>query len=529
MNKRISLVSVATIVLICFIATAGSSPAAAQDKNDAATLRRELEELKKEHSARIEKLEERLRELESESAAIGSGEEEDRSIALDAVKKAEKDREATEKSGDIHHKVVFPPPETYPPYLTRGFEFHGYLRSGYGINGNGGRQVYFKAPGAGAKYRLGNETETYGELALINNFIAKPEDPFWKVQIRASVWSPEDKNDDTTDSDGHFKLGLRETFIEAGNFDWSPTMKFWAGNRFYRRHDIHIIDFYWLDMSGYGGGVEDIPLFGDTKLAIAYLGGSIDDYEFSDVGRVAKNTADIRLYDIPLPLGTGMVCIAPSTLKGGNYTEEGAEHNYPSASGYGLTFAHKHNFSDGGYNQVNVQYGHGTGSQFTPTVQDPTPGLREAWTFRAAETLLINSWESFGLMATTLFQMESNGAAEGDKITWYSIGARPIYNFTEHLGLALEAGLDYVKNETLPDAEGNPAKGVLGKITLAPELRINAEFLGRPVLRLYFTYAAWSKDFKGYVGGLDDMSPGDNPYQDDTQGCAVGIQGEAWW
>jgi maltoporin len=34
------------------------------------------------------------------------------------------------------------------------FEFHGYLRSGYGLNSEGGQQVAFQAPGTEAKYRL---------------------------------------------------------------------------------------------------------------------------------------------------------------------------------------------------------------------------------------------------------------------------------------------------------------------------------------------------------------------------------------
>jgi maltoporin len=40
------------------------------------------------------------------------------------------------------------------------FEFHGYFRSGFGLNSHGGQQVAFEAPGAQAKYRLGNETES---------------------------------------------------------------------------------------------------------------------------------------------------------------------------------------------------------------------------------------------------------------------------------------------------------------------------------------------------------------------------------
>jgi len=510
------------ILAVLAVGAAGIIPAAAEDGGERAALREELDRLRKEQREKIDALEERLRALEL-------AEREDRRRLEEARSEAEAARANATRAGDSRLRVVFPPPDSYPDYLTRGLEFHGYLRSGYGINGKGGRQVYFQAPGAGAKYRLGNETETYGELALVNNFVSDPAAPSWKVQARLSVWTPENLNDDETDSSGDFKLGLRETFIEAGNFPWSPGMKFWAGNRFYRRHDIHIIDFYWLDMSGYGGGVEDIPLGGTVKLASAYLGGSLDDYEFPRTGRIAKNTLDLRLYDIPLPLGRGMVCLASSTLKGGSYTSDGAEHRYPSASGYGLTFAHTRDLAGGGYNQVSLQYGRGTGSQFTPAVQDPGEHLRDTWTFRATETLLLNTLDPLAVMATALFQLESDGSPENDRTAWCSIGGRPVLGLGGGFALALEAGLDYVRDETALTAEGNTSEGFLGKLTLAPELRINNEFLGRPVLRLYCTWARWSKDFKGRVGMLDEMNPEDNPYRDSTEGFAAGIQGEAWW
>src|ERR1700730_16388028 len=51
------------------------------------------------------------------------------------------------------------------------FEFHGYFRSGYGLNSVGGQEVVFQAPGAAAKYRLGNEAETYAELIFVNNWV----------------------------------------------------------------------------------------------------------------------------------------------------------------------------------------------------------------------------------------------------------------------------------------------------------------------------------------------------------------------
>ncbi len=39
---------------------------------------------------------------------------------------------------------------------VKSLEFHGYLRSGYGLNSEGGQQVAFQAPGADAKFRLVN-------------------------------------------------------------------------------------------------------------------------------------------------------------------------------------------------------------------------------------------------------------------------------------------------------------------------------------------------------------------------------------
>lgn len=45
-------------------------------------------------------------------------------------------------------------------------DFKGYARSGIGWTGSGGEQQCFQATGADAKYRLGNECETYAEIKL---------------------------------------------------------------------------------------------------------------------------------------------------------------------------------------------------------------------------------------------------------------------------------------------------------------------------------------------------------------------------
>lgn len=58
----------------------------------------------------------------------------------------------------------------------KSFEFHGYLCSGYGLNSEGGHRVAFQAPGADAKFRLGNEAETNAEPIFFNNRVNAEHD-----------------------------------------------------------------------------------------------------------------------------------------------------------------------------------------------------------------------------------------------------------------------------------------------------------------------------------------------------------------
>ena len=65
------------------------------------------------------------------------------------------------------------------------------------------------------------------------------------------------------------------------------------------------------------------------------------------------------------------------------------------------------------------------------------------------------------------------------------------------------------------------ADGHLWKITLAPQISRGGKFFSRPVMRPFITYAKWSDDFKGRVGG--------NAYENATDGLSYGLQIEAWW
>ena len=157
---------------------------------------------------------------------------------------------------------------------VKSFEFHGYFRAGYGLNSVGGQQVAFQAPGADVKFRLGNAAETYSELVFVHDWL-NPEHTPGKLWAKALFMI--EANTSNSASYANFPSGigndnfrLREAFVQIGNVVGSfPDAKLWAGERYYRRYQVHIDDFFFLNMSGYGGGVEDV----DAKIGKVAVSG----------------------------------------------------------------------------------------------------------------------------------------------------------------------------------------------------------------------------------------------------------------
>ncbi|HKE19995.1 MAG TPA: carbohydrate porin [Kofleriaceae bacterium] len=415
------------------------------------------------------------------------------------------------------------------------FEYHGYLRSGFGFNGKLGDQEAFQAPNAGAKYRLGNETETYGEMIFVNNWL-RPETAadslFFKTEILLTFVTKNDSNFDATDV-----FTVREAFAQAGGVIPSmPDLKFWAGQRYYHRLDTHIHDFFYLSMSGYGGGFEDLALGNEAagKLAGGYFGAStsadtdldgvVD--ELTDNGRPVKHVLDLRLEDVHLG-GLATFWLAGSHYAGGDRIVGGDE--LPDSNGFAAGFIHTIPEFLGGFNKLAVQYGTGPLLDYdvfyrTPAEkpQDPNPGLtvEDAFRFRALDALVLEMAPSLSFMGTVLFQLTDFGAENDSRQTWVSIGGRPIFHFGDHVNLAFEAGFDYTKSD-FGGPDGGELAGWLSKLTVAPEIMAGPTFFGRPAIRAYFTYAFWADDFEGLIGGT--------PYLNDTAGIGAGLQIESWW
>ena len=397
--------------------------------------------------------------------------------------------------------------------MPKLLESHGYIRSGIGINAKGGDQVAFQAPSAFSKYRLGNETETYGEFGFTFNWLNPDQaDAAWfKTALKLAFVAPRNSTFDVLDA-----IAIREAYAQAGHvIDSKPEMTFWAGQRFYRRKDVHITDFFFQDMSGYGAGFEDLKIGDKTKLAIAYLGGSNNDAPMGggtfDIGRLVKNTFDLRLYDIPAGSGTLELWLIPTVAAKG----DSGVNNQNGIGGGVFWFVP----FMGGFNEISAEFGYGGAANLSSGID--TTIADGGWLFRVVDRATIQPSPKLSLMYTAVLQLDNTdrgrAGVDSDASTgnlWVSLGARPVYCFTKHLGIAFEGGVDLVKGQ----ADGTKL-GILGKATVAGLIRPGMDFWSRPELRAYVTAAAWNDDAGGVGGAVFT----------DNIGLTTGVQAEMWW
>jgi maltoporin len=527
--------------------TPASEGADASQSND---LQKQLEELKKQYDTTTHDLEQRIAALEQQ---IQKQKEENEKAKQGTISAAELAAQQTAQNtvlGESNqvgakYQGQLPSEPTYDQLRdadaeieklqeqVKSFEFHGYLRSGYGLNSEGGQQVAFEAPGADAKYRLGNEAETYAELIFVNNWV-NPDHDSDKAWLRTETMVEANTTNSANSASfpggvGDDQFRFREAFVQAGNVlgDSQPDAKFWVGERYYRRQHIEIDDFYPLDMSGYGAGVEDLNV-GAGKMAVAFVSAARPDIVTQN-GNLAKSNIDVRLYDLKGPLGLWAGWFDYATSKGGT-TVSGAALPpgtvVKTSDGYAFGFRQQRLEWHGGFNSFSVQYGTGAASNFSnpgngTTIADPTQFINKTRQLLVIEQLLFQPNDRFAIMPIFLYQRSKDGNPQHDWNQWASFGARPEIFFTKYLSLAFEAGFDHTEGHVITQ-NGTPyLDGWLRKFTIAPQIGAGRKFFSRPVLRAFLTYASWSNDFRGFVGGV--------PFENRTSGLTYGVQAEAWW
>ena len=284
--------------LVTFLGAAALTSTAQQPVPQQSDLEEQLHQLKQQYDATTRDLEQRMAALEQQiqkqkEAAEKAKQSTVSSVELAAEQAAQKavlgesDQVGAKFQGQLSAEPTYDLLREADQKIenlrlqAQAFEFHGYFRSGYGENSKGGSQVAFQAPGADAKYRLGNEAETYGEFIFVNNWL-NPEHATKKAWMKTEVMIQANTGNyasfaNFAGNTGNDQFRLREAFVRAGNIlESQPDAKFWAGERYYRRQHIEINDFYPLDMSGYGAGVEDWNLR-IGKMSVAFLAGARPD------------------------------------------------------------------------------------------------------------------------------------------------------------------------------------------------------------------------------------------------------------
>lgn len=513
------------------------APAAAAATTEVDQLRAEIEALKAERARQDEqmrKLEERLRALEAKSVApTGPA-----ATAAEQVQVVNKEFQRDTESREQAMLTAQHPYAGRVQEVLQGFmDIHGYFRAGYGRDDSGGSMVGFQAPGASAKYRLGNEPDTYGEITFGKNFYGEgafelndagelkaSAGPIGRFQTTLAAYTPIQD----AISSGSAQFSFAEIWGSVGNVIASqPTLKFWAGNRYYRRHDIHLNDFFFSNMSGTGGGFEDLKL-GFGKLAFAWIGtpGSsgvttAPEPDAANKAGFSKTSFDLRLYDMNVPGGTGEAGLVFSRATSG-LDSNGLQ--APTRTGFSGMFIHtrKGVLSADGVNKASIQFGTGAAMTLnsgfeTFSVDGQTfirPADKDAWRLRITENFTANLSDSFSLGPVFIYQLTDYAGDEG-RVQWVSAGVRPIWHFNQRISLAAEGGADWVRNDNAH------TDGVLYKITLAPQVSLGGRFMSRPVIRAFVTYATWSDDFVGLIGGQD--------YLDASDALTAGMHMEVWW
>ena len=420
-------------------------------------------------------------------------------------------------------------------------DFHGYFRAGAQASTQGG-EVYCLGNGnIGHKVgRLGDECDTYAELTL-NQEVYNKANNKWTVNTLVAYGTAEGNRDLQGDSwqgvggDGPWngqRLSIRELWT---GYQTDAGYQIWAGKRFYQRKDIHILDLYYLNNSGYGAGIEGIDVgMGNLAFAVTkWVNDGTSDYNRN----VYK--LDARWNGIPVgPLGNldaSVIYALPFISEQQEANAAGDARTNRANSGALVTLDLNTAVNSDSVNLMNhfvVQYGtngfgyigqngNHAGDNYTPDLDDTGVRVIDWGTLDAG---------NFGLGYSLIWAHVDNGddhKAAGatwttERSGWiYSIVLRPEYKWTEFTRTTLELGYSSQKTNGWMAPGEDPD---VYKVTLAQQFTPGKGFWTRPAIRFYVSYIGGDEFAEGWAVGYKNKNKDGDEYQ-----ITVGTQVEAWW
>ena len=420
-------------------------------------------------------------------------------------------------------------------------DFHGYFRAGAQASTQGG-EVYCLGNGnIGHKVgRLGDECDTYAELTL-NQEVYNKANNKWTLNTLVAYGTAEGNRDLQGDSwqgvggDGPWngqRLSIRELWT---GYQTDAGYQIWAGKRFYQRKDIHLLDLYYLNNSGYGAGIEGIDV-GMGNLAFAVTKWANDGT--SDYNRNVYKL-DARWNGIPVgPLGNldaSVIYALPFISEQQEANAAGNARANRANSGALVTLDLNTAVNSDSVNLMNhfvVQYGtngfgyigqngNHAGDNYTPDLDDTGVRVIDWGTLDAG---------NFGLGYSLIWAHVDNGddhKAAGatwttERSGWiYSIVLRPEYKWTEFTRTTLELGYSSQKTNGWMAPGEDPD---VYKVTLAQQFTPGKGFWTRPAIRFYVSYIGGDEFAEGWAVGYKNKNKDGDEHQ-----ITVGTQVEAWW
>jgi len=369
-------------------------------------------------------------------------------------------------------------------------DWGGYFRAGPGATKKDAARACYGLSGPGLKYRLGNECDIYGEFLLSQDL--KKDGVDYRASLMTNLHNP---GTDTGDA----KVGINQMFVEGKGFDIAPQASFWIGKRFYGRADVHIVDTFYVNMSGVGAGADNIASLGSGKLNVAY---------FRTDGGATQPGSRINLDAHDIATNPGGKLRVTGTVTSGDFSG--------GKSGVGLSFQHNQDniFGLGGGNTLWLQFA--TGSAGLDANFGNLAAASGSRGIRLVESL---TWQAgaLGGQAQAMVQQDKDGAT-GLKTNSSTIGGRMSYAMSKNLKFLLEAGYSQKKPDNSPTQK-------LAKLTIGPALSTGPGFFDRPELRLYMTTAKWNAAANAAAGPGGVTGIGDGK----TTGTSYGAQVEIWF
>ena len=416
-------------------------------------------------------------------------------------------------------------------------DFHGYFRAGIGGNSKGGSQACFADPGADYKFRLGNECENYAEWEFSQSLYKNKSGVEFVYDGMLAYVTPNASSDFYSIAVPNGQIALRQNWIGAKGLPFSAGGMYWIGKRYYHRNDVHQIDFFYWDVSGYGGGLDEIPI-GPAKVDIAVMQSSPSD-DGSNADGTKRRTVwrpDLRVTGIPFFL-------PGSTLEAGLslHIDSSNANVAQSANKQGVSpwFTVQWALTDflGGFNKLAYQWAQGSASSMgggNAPVVDADSGSKQ---WRVVEHMVYQPTDAISGALVFMYQDKTN--VGGQNLKSWGAGIRPAIQLNDYF--KVEADLGY--NNVTPKTGVNQDSRGLFKFTLAPTITAmpgpGGTYFTRPVLRAFLTYATWNDAAKsaGIAGQpstaacVAGSAPGNStsPFNCDTNGLTFGAQVEAWY